>query len=98
LGQTINGSYYLLEEVEAPSRRSKIPGSLFKSNASDPRGRSLSAVAVKDGKRTNAGTFRIDFNGEGVITYHIDDPELTFDAIGSPWSPIHMETSLVDKR
>lgn len=42
---------------------------------------------LKDGLRYNAGTFRIDLSGEGILTYKISDPNLTFEAIGITLEP-----------
>lgn len=42
---------------------------------------------VKDGNRLNCGTFRVDSQGNGVLTYKIDEHERQFDAIGITLEP-----------
>jgi anti-sigma-K factor RskA len=42
---------------------------------------------VNNGKRHNAGTFRVDETGRGVITYYFADPNMQFDSIGITIEP-----------
>lgn len=42
---------------------------------------------IHDGKRQNAGVFRVDQNGTGVLTYDMQDPSLSFEAIGITLEP-----------
>jgi anti-sigma-K factor RskA len=42
---------------------------------------------VNNGKRHNAGTFRVDETGRGVITYYFDDPNMQFESIGITIEP-----------
>lgn len=42
---------------------------------------------VHEGKRHNAGTFRVDETGRGVSTYYFDDPNMQFDSIGITIEP-----------
>jgi anti-sigma factor RsiW len=42
---------------------------------------------IHDGKRNNAGTFRVDSVGHGVLTYMFTDPDMEFDAIGITLEP-----------
>ncbi|WP_028549475.1 anti-sigma factor [Paenibacillus sp. UNC451MF] len=42
---------------------------------------------VKNGSRHNSGTFRVDANGNGVLTYVIDKDNLAFDTIGITLEP-----------
>ncbi|TMV49059.1 hypothetical protein FE783_15430 [Paenibacillus mesophilus] len=42
---------------------------------------------VKDGNRLNCGTFRVDSQGNGVLTYKIDEHERQFDTIGITLEP-----------
>jgi hypothetical protein len=42
---------------------------------------------VKNGDRLNCGTFRVDSQGNGVLTYQIEEEERQFDAIGITLEP-----------
>lgn len=42
---------------------------------------------VKNGDRLNCGTFRVDSQGNGVLTYKIEEEERQFDAIGITLEP-----------
>ncbi|MED4780154.1 anti-sigma factor [Brevibacillus choshinensis] len=42
---------------------------------------------IHDGKRQNAGVFRVNHQGTGVLTYDIQDPSLSFEAIGITLEP-----------
>ncbi|CAG7644465.1 anti-sigma factor domain-containing protein [Paenibacillus allorhizosphaerae] len=42
---------------------------------------------VKNGDRVNGGTFRVDAQGNGVLTYKIDEAERSFDTIGITLEP-----------
>jgi hypothetical protein len=42
---------------------------------------------VKNGNRLNCGTFRVDSQGNGVLTYKIEEEERLFDAIGITLEP-----------
>ncbi|CAG7646238.1 hypothetical protein PAESOLCIP111_05121 [Paenibacillus solanacearum] len=42
---------------------------------------------VKNGDRVNGGTFRVDAQGNGVLTYKIDESQRSFDTIGITLEP-----------
>jgi hypothetical protein len=42
---------------------------------------------IHDGQRQNAGTFRVDEHGKGVLTYHFTNPHIKIDKIGITLEP-----------
>jgi hypothetical protein len=42
---------------------------------------------VHNGQRQNAGTFRVDEKGRGILTYHFSDPNMQFESIGITLEP-----------
>jgi hypothetical protein len=42
---------------------------------------------IHNGQRKNAGTFRVNEAGKGMITYHFTDPKMQFESIGITLEP-----------
>jgi hypothetical protein len=42
---------------------------------------------IHNGQRLNAGTFRVDEKGRGMLTYHFSDPNMQFESIGITLEP-----------